>query len=583
MNTNRRNLLNFGNINVGKMISAARLACEVSPQELEQMLHSFNYREILIQLARINLFFQRSSNFFSAEKTLKSNFCSIPMLHKIAGSEDLSRGVVFARQSTLRLLDICARVSDLHSTRTIDENDAKADFVKAYLNINGLLDAESSILSMGRDEDKKKLLVESIPNMEYAIIGSPEYTIKKLLVRIEDFLRRVRKESLTLDMNKIFAQATDGLELRDYQRLILGIFAFYWNFTPEEICRQGQMDKPLFFNPNGHSPDLTLLFKKLLPYICISIDDLKDKARSPSGFKNAFHLWRKYPLLRISENQIICIDFGFLLEKLQTGVFWIIRSHLRQSSDAGTFERLWGDVFTDYAASIVEHGINAPNSYTRDKLIVKPEYDQKQQTECSDIAICNDDSLVLLECKATILSAPAKFSGDFGTFYDNIKPGKKGIKQLWNAICLLGNRSETIKRSVRGIDMTRVKKIYPVLVLSDGIFSTLFMNWFWDTEFKSLKQQSILMEYIEVMPLTILTIADLESLEPYLNDKPFCAHLDEWLDQFKDNDVQSFSGYLYGLMDRDPRVTQFMDQEFERIWSDGQGYFSSREEDPPNL
>ena len=523
MNTNRRKLLNFGNINIGKMISADQLECKVSLQELKQILHTFNYKEILIQLARINLFFQRSPDFFKAENTLKLNFCSIPMLQKIDSSENLSRGFVFARQPTLRLLDICACVSDLHSTRTTDENDAKADFVKVYLNVNGLLEAESSILSTRRDEDKKQLLVESIPNMEYAIIGSLEAKIKKLLVRIEDFLCRLQKESLKLDVNKVFTQATDGLELQDYQRLILSIFAFYWNCTPEEMCRQGPI-----LDPNGYSPDLMLLFEKLLPHICLSIDDLKNKARISPKFKNEFHLWRKYPLLRISEDQIICVDFGFLLEKLQTGVFWIIRDHLRKRADGGTFERLWGDVFTDYASSIIDRGINMPNSCTRDKLIVNPQYDQKQKNECADLAICNDNSLVLLECKSTILSAPAKFSGDFDIFYDNVKPVKKGIEQLWDAIRLLGNRSETIKRAVSGIDMAKVEKIYPVLVLSDDIFSTLLMNWFWDTEFKSLKRQNILMEHIEVMPLTILTIADLESLEPYLNDKPFYAHLDEW-------------------------------------------------------
>ena len=180
MNTNRQNQLKFRNINIVKMITADQLKCKVSTQELDEMLHSFNYKEILIQLARINLFFQRSPDLLRAQKTLKSNFCSIPMLSKIR------QGFIFSRQTTLRLLDICVRVSDLYATRTIDQNDVKADLVKAYLNVNGLLNTESSILTMQRDEEIKQLLVEIIPTIEYAINPSPEYETKKLIVRIEE-------------------------------------------------------------------------------------------------------------------------------------------------------------------------------------------------------------------------------------------------------------------------------------------------------------------------------------------------------------------------------------------------------------
>ena len=69
---------------------------------------------------------------------------------------------------------------------------------------------------------------------------------------------------------------------------------------------------------------------------------------------------------------------------------------------------------------------------------------------------------------------------------------------------------------------------------------------------------------------------DLESLEPYMIDKPFHAHLDEWLNQFKENDAMVFRSYLYPLMMRDHRENTFMDQRFGQITSGVQGYFSSR-------
>lgn len=84
------------------------------------------------------------------------------------------------------------------------------------------------------------------------------------------------------------------------------------------------------------------------------------------------------------------------------------------------------------------------------------------------------------------------------------------------------------------------------------------------------------MKNLKIMPLTVLTIMDIESLEPYMIDKPFHAHLDEWLNLFKEKDVSVFRSYLYPLMMSDSRKHTFMDQRFAQITSGVQGYFSSR-------
>ena len=73
---------------------------------------------------------------------------------------------------------------------------------------------------------------------------------------------------------------------------------------------------------------------------------------------------------------------------------------------------LWGDIFEDYVASIIKRGIDdqAPRV---EKYTIAPNYDQRQEEECTDVAICGNDTLVLLECKAPILRADTKFSSDF--------------------------------------------------------------------------------------------------------------------------------------------------------------------------
>ena len=114
---------------------------------------------------------------------------------------------------------------------------------------------------------------------------------------------------------------------------------------------------------------------------------------------------------------------------------------------------LWGDIFEDYVASIIKRGIDAQAPRV-EKYIIAPKYDQRQEEECTDVAICGSDTLVLLECKALVLRADTKFSGDFDELYAELKdkiiegesPEKpKGIKQLCNAIQSLFHVDETRK------------------------------------------------------------------------------------------------------------------------------------------
>ena len=108
-----------------------------------------------------------------------------------------------------------------------------------------------------------------------------------------------------------------------------------------------------------------------------------------SSFKNEFRLWRQYPLVQISEDQILCVDFYFLLEKLQTGVFWIMRHQLekQRQGDGQKIIALWGDIFENYVASIIKRGIDAQAPCVK-SYIIAPKYDQRQEEECTDVAIC---------------------------------------------------------------------------------------------------------------------------------------------------------------------------------------------------
>ena len=576
-NMRTNNLLNMGNFAVGKVIPAERLGLPHTEEDLTRIVRTFNYENVLVNLCRINLLFHRSKNIGHDERVLKEAFCWGTILNGIDASTKIKRDFVFSRQGTLRMLDKCACFSDPESTKNIVAVEAMNDFAKAYLIVNGLLDTGSSALSDSEAIEVRNMLVNSIPFQEYATNEAPQVYTKHLTVRSKEFLRLLQEDTSKLDANDIFYQNT-GLTLQEYQNLIFLIFTYYWNYTAEEICRQELVtDRSLFFNPNGQSDEFTPLFQKLLPLISVSIDDLKNKVEKNPKFIDEFRLWRDRPLLKINEDRVICVDFPFFLDKLHTGAFWLFRQKILKNKDEkGAFEKLWGDVFEDYAASVIERGLDSHSSSKQEKVIIKPEYDQKRKSECADVAVCSDDTLTLFECKSTILSAECKFGGDFNKFYDGCLSVKKGVEQLGRAVQKLGNLHQSQRQVVDGIDICKIKKIYPVLVLSDRIFSGLFMNDVLDSKLQEKVQYQYLLKHLQIMPLTVLTIYDLELLEPYIQNKPLYKHLDEWLDFFEKNNRRiGFNAYLHNLINREDRSNQFMDDEFAEIVSEGQQFLKT--------
>ena len=525
MNRSPLKQLDIGNMIVSPVLTARKLGYTESLEELTQTLRKFNYRNILITLARINLLLQRSKDFSSDEEILKEAFCpdvwfttgdlsDLRGFVDLQGLIDLQGHIVFNRQSTLRLLIESTRVSDPNSTYTLDRVDARNGLARCYLIANGMLDEGSSASDTTSEEEvDKQMIADSISTGEYAINPSPEYRTKFLTVRSAEFLNRlvnIQDARLEVDANQTFFEAT-GLTLKDYQHLVFSIFAVYWNCSPQEIIRQDpSRDGSLFFGPSS-VPGLAPLYEKFLWHTCISIDVLKERAENFPSFKNEFRLWRQYPLVKVSENQVLCVDFSFLLEKLQSGVFWIIRNQLEKQrhGDGQKIIALWGDIFEDYTASIIKRGIDDQVPRV-ENYIIAPKYDQGQKEECTDVIIHGDDTLILLECKAPLLRGESKFSGDFDTLYAELKdkiiegerPGKaRGIKQLRNAIQSLFHSDEVQRRSIEGINISNIKKIYPVLILSDRMFSVLCMNWFLNLEFQRLMKDIYREADLDIKPL----------------------------------------------------------------------------------
>ena len=527
----QRNLMRIGNLVTLPTLTARDVWPQGSNGGLTEILGSCNLADLMISLAKISLFLHRSEDILECDRFLKSKFCSRYLRHKIERHK-FDEHNVFNRESTLRLLSESVKIANHRSPRAKDNvADPGKKLGNCYLIANGLSKAESAeSRSELAEEQRKELLAGLMPSWEYAIYTLPWHLIEKSLVRTEEYLACLEQVSSTFNANEIFRQAT-GLTIRDYQYLIFRILSVVLKFSPEEVLE----GSALYIDMNP-SPSLAPLYDKLLQHTCVSIDGLTHglEAEEKCSIPNEFRLWRKFPLVKSRDYKVFPIDISFLRDKLDTGVFWIIRDRLENEEEGKGVKiiGLWGEIFENYVASIIDRGINAQTQPRMETCIPNPKYVQREAKECTDIAVVGSETLILLECKAPLLSAQIKFSRDSRQFYNGLKAkviAPYGIKQLCNAIEALTGANDEDKREVSGIDISIVKKIYPVLVLSDRTFSFASMNRLFESEFRRLIRCDVSTIEPEVMPLAVLTIDELENLEPYLRDTPFYSHLDKWI------------------------------------------------------
>lgn len=576
---NQQSQIRVGNLVALSVLTASDVGYPDSEECLTEILRSFNLRDIVITLARINLLLQRCDNSSHCEKILKENFCIGDLRNRIS-QRDLAESHIFTRAATLLLLSKSVAVANVVSTNNLDTwVDVKNNIARCYLVANALLRTYPSESERDlTDGQRKQLMVEMLSSYEYATHRPPSSRSGNFLVKSEKFFRCFEEaaSSSKIDVNEIFTEAT-GMTHRDYQYLIWGILEDYLALSQQEILSGDGL-----FIDLKPSPVLTPLYDKLLQHTCIHIDKLACTIETTYSLPNEFRLWRQYPLIEISENRILCVDIGFLEDKLESGVFWIIAKQLnKEKKNKGKkIFQLRGHAFENYVASIIQRGINAQCFSGKETYVKSPKYDRKEEHECTDIAVFSGETLVLFECKAPLLAAKSKFRGDFSEFHRIVKSkiiAPDGRNQLWNAIQALGHTNKKKRHKIQSICLSSVKNIFPVLVVSDPIFSFPLMNWYLNLEFRRFVKYNDLKKHLQVMPLTVLTIDDLERLEAYLPDTPFHKHLDRWIKQvFQPCPALPFSEYFRSLTTKGVRENTNIEQEVSQIRAERDLYFSLR-------
>jgi hypothetical protein len=190
-----------------------------------------------------------------------------------------------------------------------------------------------------------------------------------------------------------------------------------------------------------------------------------------------FILFRDKPMFYTEDDHLFCADTGFLIEKLDSGPFWRVHNALKSDAEKEQLHRLWGKSFERYVGWLIsEYSDGMKNVY-----IPSPIYKNNNEQVCDGIVVCGSTA-VFLEMKGNTFTAQSKYGADLAALSKELEDkliqnqaGKsKGVTQLANAIQKVFNRTKPME--VVDLDLSRIQKVIPVLIVRDGIGNVMMLN-----------------------------------------------------------------------------------------------------------
>ena len=251
----------------------------------------------------------------------------------------------------------------------------------------------------------------------------------------------------------------------------------------------------------------------------ISVAALKDTAIRIDSLDDDFLLFQEHPLVEFLPNHHMCIDPGFLLDKAGRSFYWTLHANTPPASRKHLLG-YWATVVERYAQWV------AGQTYQgRGTLTNSPRFPNND--EACDVMIQEGSRLVLMEVKASILTAKAKYSFDAELLKDELlrkairgdEEERKGIAQLHRAVQRFHD-GETIN----GVASAQISAIYPVIVFLDKSFTSPYLGTLYREHFDrtTLKRRPT-----TTAPYAI-TVSDLESILPYTHRHDLTEIIDEY-------------------------------------------------------
>jgi hypothetical protein len=118
-----------------------------------------------------------------------------------------------------------------------------------------------------------------------------------------------------------------------------------------------------------------------------------------------------------------------------------------------------------------------------------------------------------MEYKGGFLLRSARYSGNSDTFEKELETKMvKGCKQMSKKIEQMFHLRSDKRRKIRGLDLDKITRVVPLLVVQDQLLSAPFVNWFLNKRFSDLLNRDLLRIDVKVDSLIVVGIRELETM-----------------------------------------------------------------------
>ena len=392
---------------------------------------------------------------------------------------------------------------------------AGGEFGRALLMANDLLPKRVTGPAPTRDQ-MINVLSEFIPIAE----ASGSYKAVHKIVRSGLMLDRFFPND-GAEIRQVFENAT-GVPLNEYFALCFATLCRYFDLDLKKF----QQDPSNFvlsqnwFRTTSTAPTIV---EKFLAEISASPEDFRILLEKKRGPANDFTVFRSKPVFASGEAHFM-IDSLFLAEKSESGVFWRVNQAL-PSASRQRFYQDWGVAFERYVNWLIGESIDG----SLNCLYPNPKFSDNGAEVCDAIILCGD-SAVFVESKGATFTAEAKYGTDSDRLRDEIEEKlvqtggrRKGVGQL--ALRIEEAFSRSNPRLIEKLDLSRVEKVFPVLITRDDIGAALVMNAYLALRFRELFHRKSVS--VTVTPPFSLSAQDLEMICGYLQEASLADLLEE--------------------------------------------------------
>ncbi|HKM77707.1 MAG TPA: hypothetical protein VJZ03_01410, partial [Candidatus Bathyarchaeia archaeon] len=322
-----------------------------------------------------------------------------------------------------------------------------------------------------------------------------------------------------------------GLNLDEYYLCLCTIMVHYTNSGVKTGV--GGKEESGIFTLEGirnSAPHMEALFGKFVELQSTTSEELMsafwpDMQDEPTEFKCKYSLkpLRERPILKAADGRMIILDPVCFAEKAVVGPLFNVLSQANQNNLFTAF----GYAFEDYVGNILQHVYPDPGTHLARRLYPNVREVTHNGIQVADFIIDNVSEIIVIETKAVWIQDDMMSHDDPKVFVEHLRAkyggegskSKKGYKQLARSV----SKISTQEWQPAGIDLTRTKRVYPVLIVHDDLLDAPVFGHFLAEEFRNELQPDsldaggwMIKGRFHVAPLIVITIDDMECLESSL-------------------------------------------------------------------